>query len=787
MNPYISTSFFLFSVIVLPFSYVICFKCPSECSCHEDVVDCIGANLSSIPLDIPEETKYLNLNNNNIRRLENLPFRHLKMLTHLSLHDNKISKIDQDTFTGMSHLTVLYLQRNYLHSLDHGIFSGASNLKDLDLSKNKISDTNGIFKNLWTLKNLYISENYISHLKENSFSDMNNLEVLEISRNLLKKMNLKAFQNLKKLLILKVDQNMIDEITDTLPDSIPLQMLDLSRCEFRIFPEQIPKGIKYLNLGMNKLSSISRNNLENLSSLQMLILDNNRINNIEAKAFGSLTNLHELWLNHNAISNVPKFLPASLKSLVLDYNTIKTIPPQIFPEYSSLQTISLQNNHLNNIVASAFSNLDHLKELYLDGNNITCIQNDAFSYLPKLQILSLSKCLLKVIKKHAFRNLSNLKQLLITYIREPVLRIDNFVKNLPSLEIFNIQSSPSLIENITNSKLFLRTLSQTATNLKEFNIMNGDLTTLPKFVRTYLLNVTAVKLAGNLWFCDKELIFLYKWLIAKPSQFTQKDKITCAMPQDLRDFPVSNLTARHFVEMSMLEEIKTSPFELSNFIKNYKERIIVKDVNDMLANREYVDISVGMTKICPIDNNKQGKKTDATKTNYFTEKEIQSTMSYSHNKATSKKQTNFKEQNNSKINNKHKSASGIESDGNSNDRDVKRTEFIAETTTSNKPSVHNINFDVTTYQDTSNTKISTELFIRSSNDKIKNTDVPLTQTPSISNTSPTNKTPDYLKIWASTASVTTVGITLATSSLFYFVLRFRRRKSQSTNSQQSYL
>eukprot|EP00106_Octopus_bimaculoides_P015960 XP_014783402.1 PREDICTED: leucine-rich repeat-containing protein 15-like [Octopus bimaculoides] len=781
MRLYFWRIFTLFSAIVLP-QCAISLGCPLKCSCHGNIVDCIGANLSFVPLNIPIDTKYLNLDNNNIQSLESTPFQNLKMLTRLSLRDNQISSIDEKTFKELPQLSALYLQRNYLHSLNPGTFSGASNLRDLDLSRNTLSDINGIFKNLTNLQNLYISENFIRHLDENSFRDQVHLKLLELSKNLLKKLNLKAFQNLKSLSILKVDQNKIDGISESLPDGIPLQMLDLSRCEMRIFPSKMPKTVQYLNLGMNKLISISRDNLKNLTFLKMLILDNSRINYIEDKAFGGLTNLQELWLNHNAISMFPKYLPPSLTSLVLDYNKIKEIPPSTFPENSALQTISLQGNNLNNISEDAFVDLQNLKELILDDNHLVQIQDRAFSSLTNLETLTLSRCPLRVIKKDAFKGLTKLKQLYMTFVQEPAIEIEDFAVNLPSLEILDIQSSPSLIENITNSESFLLVLNQTATGLKEFNIMNGHLTTLSTSVRTYLSGVRIMKIAGNLWFCDEELITLYKWLATEPDQFIQRDQITCVLPKYLRGVPIHNLTTEEFVEMAALRKIKKDPAEFLNFVETYEERIIVKDVGDTSSN-EANEIFYKMTEYCPI-NNEEIAITD----DYRFSGEQSATSPFRHNIIEFEtKDSNYMERNSSKINNNYASASEqtkIESTQNSNTKVAKSYEVVTQTKTSNKPSVHMKHYDFTSFSSSSLDMSTNLLKTRIFNVDEQSPSVTIEGTTTISDSPPQNETPHYLKIWAAAASITTMGISLATGSLFYFVLRFRRRKSQTRNNQQ---
>ncbi|KAH9508116.1 Leucine-rich repeats and immunoglobulin-like domains protein 3 [Bulinus truncatus] len=119
----------------------------------------------------------------------------------------------------------------------------------------------------------------------------------------------------------------------------------------------------------NRLTAITESTFVQLSSLEVLQLDNNQISRIDDGALKHLTSLNTLELNSNEIS-------WSMEDV-----------SGIFRGLNSLTKLSLKWNSIRSIAVYAFSGLPKLRNLYLEENDITSIQLNAFETLRDLRDL----------------------------------------------------------------------------------------------------------------------------------------------------------------------------------------------------------------------------------------------------------------------------------------------------------------------------------------------------------------------------------------------------------------
>ncbi|XP_016312208.1 leucine-rich repeat and transmembrane domain-containing protein 2-like [Sinocyclocheilus anshuiensis] len=211
-------------------------SCPSGCSCNVNHTDCSDLNqlasLDSILDQLPFDTSYLNLSNNNFTTVEPGRFSH---------------------FCGLLHL---------------------------DLSRNLLSSINlGCFSNLSTLLHLNLSRNLLSSVFPSSFSHLNNLEVLDLSENLLVRLPVNLFSDLGSLTELVLRDNILKELNpDQFKGLTELRRLDLSFNSLSSMPTHLLDGLQnlvWLSLMGNKLRTLQRTSLEPATALQQLLLDGN--------------------------------------------------------------------------------------------------------------------------------------------------------------------------------------------------------------------------------------------------------------------------------------------------------------------------------------------------------------------------------------------------------------------------------------------------------------------------------------------------------------------------------
>jgi len=104
-------------------------RCPEACKCARGTVDCRNLGLTSLPPDIPADTKELRLERNHIEEIPAFAFRSAPGLRRIDLSRNRLARVAPEAFTYNKQLTTLILYDNQLSSLPPTSLSGLSNLQ----------------------------------------------------------------------------------------------------------------------------------------------------------------------------------------------------------------------------------------------------------------------------------------------------------------------------------------------------------------------------------------------------------------------------------------------------------------------------------------------------------------------------------------------------------------------------------------------------------------------------------------------------------------------------------
>lgn len=190
--------------------------------------------------------------------------------------------------------------------------------------------------------------------------------------------------------------------------------------------------------------------------------------------------LQELSLSHNQLSRFPRGLPPSLESLLL------------------------QENRITYITSGALRYLGNLTRLDLEYNQIRAIQPGAFQGLNKLQVLTLKG-----------NKLTSLPQ------------------NLPA-SLTHLDVSANCI-----SALDLVSLSSLV-NLQVLKINSNCLRSVPESAFDTLPRLRSVNLTNNLWVCECEILYLYRWLLS--GRIKMATDLVCAEPVHLAHRLLLNLS-----------------------------------------------------------------------------------------------------------------------------------------------------------------------------------------------------------------------------------------------------
>ena len=243
-------------------------------------------------------------------------FGSLPSLQHLEIRDCKLRTLPPRSFVGLSHLESLSIQSHnnqwsgILLHIDYEAFVGLEKVKSIKLSDNKIFEC-----------------------PARLFCPLHSVETIDLKNNRL----------------------------------VNLRDLGLSR----LSPEQCRVSVTKLDVGSNKLKTLTPGSLAAAHRLESLIVSHNELSVLEKMTFHSLRSLKDLDLSHNQVS---------------------ALPPDLFLDNPELQEVNLANNSITTIHLSVFKNLTRLQTLNLSRNLLdeTWLKEDIFSDLTRLRVLDIS-------------------------------------------------------------------------------------------------------------------------------------------------------------------------------------------------------------------------------------------------------------------------------------------------------------------------------------------------------------------------------------------------------------
>ncbi|CAF3725088.1 unnamed protein product [Rotaria sordida] len=166
--------------------------------------------------------------------------------------------------------------------------------------------------------------------------------------------------------------------------------VDCSNRSLHIIPSGIPKNIFKLDLQLNNLSIIRKDDFKAFRQLRILNLQDNQIHTIDIDAFRDLISLQKLRLNGNKLNHVTDGTLITLKQL---------------------QRLDLSSNRLRIIKKGMLQGLQEINNLQLDHNEISCIDPEAINGLKRLEIITLNSNNLTTLPILPFEQLIDLRVL----------------------------------------------------------------------------------------------------------------------------------------------------------------------------------------------------------------------------------------------------------------------------------------------------------------------------------------------------------------------------------------
>jgi len=347
---------------------------------------------------------YLNMSENTIKDIRDLGISGSDCslsVGSLDLSHNDLSSISSEAFENSKQLKVLILNNNKISQVHDGALNGLNELKTLDLSENNIVALPArLFLSTPELQQLKLDNNRLSVISSRLFHPLKKLIVMDLSGNLLKSdcetcLSKKSFQGLNNLIFLDLSMNKISSLQQSMFEDLNnLQSLDISGNEIQVIPSDSFHGLNNLyslKLSRNKISSIELRSLNGLSTLNSLDLENNSISSIPQGAFRNCSNLKDLNLYGNDMYRVPEAITSvsSLNSIDLGGNFIKKVDNISLSKLHNLIGLKLDHNKISFIEKDDFGSLPQLQILNLGGNNIVDIERGSFNQNKKLQAIRL--------------------------------------------------------------------------------------------------------------------------------------------------------------------------------------------------------------------------------------------------------------------------------------------------------------------------------------------------------------------------------------------------------------
>lgn len=303
----------------------------------------------------------------------------LRAVHTLNLQQNNISKIETGSFDILPGLKKLNLSFNHLETLPTGLFNQCQHLEEIDLQNNKLYQLPfDIFAQLTQLIVLNLSNNQLSshYIDSSIFSHLKRLVVLNLANNALTRIDSATFSELNFLQNLDLKNNSIGFVDDK--TFAPLTNLHT------------------LNLSGNRLHIVGNGLFNGLYVLSKLVLNNNLITVIDANAFVNCSSLKELDLSSNQLSDIPVAITSlhMLKSLDLGENRISELGNDSFRNLNQLTGLRLADNLISNITCGILYDLPKLSVLNLAKNKIISIERGSFDQNQVIEAIRLDKNLL---------------------------------------------------------------------------------------------------------------------------------------------------------------------------------------------------------------------------------------------------------------------------------------------------------------------------------------------------------------------------------------------------------
>ncbi|TSN95706.1 Toll-like receptor 3 [Bagarius yarrelli] len=491
----------------------------SKCRVMQRKADCSHMNLNTIPQDLPEDIRVLDVSHNRLVELKPLSLTRYRSLEQLDASSNSLKGVPAGLCQATPELWRLTLCHNEVHLLqvrdlrnctrlthidlsDNRLkligepFLGTENLVWLDVSRNKLTTAClGLRPQLPSLETLILAGNDITEIKKDDFNFLNkslSFRMLILSYLPLKKVDHGCFKPISKLQDLVLDgcklnsmflSRLCEELSDTLLRNLSVRNTQQVMLTHSTFKGLEKTNLTILDLSNNNMARITDGTFEWFPVLEYLSLEQNNLKLLTNGTFFGLRSLKKLNL-HLALTKTH----SSALPVIDDFS---------FQPLVQLEYLYMEKTSFREITENIFYGLPCLKELNLGWSNtgLKAISNTTFAALkgsPLLQTLNLTGMGIKSLGPGAFSNLGNLKILVLSHNFIYQRLMGEEFQGLNNIKEMYISYNQQMITLTSTSFIYVPTL--TALMLGHALTANLDIEPSPF---QFLINLTMLDLSNN--------------------------------------------------------------------------------------------------------------------------------------------------------------------------------------------------------------------------------------------------------------------------------------------------
>nr|XP_021206087.1 leucine-rich repeat protein SHOC-2 isoform X2 [Bombyx mori] len=224
-----------------------------------------------------------------------------------------------------------------------------------------------VFTKLDLVDYFSLADNSLPELPRHVLQHLPHVKTLDLCRNKITKLTEEDFRDIQELEHLLVADNQISEIEK----------------------DALPKGLKHVHLGINKLNTLN-GALRDLDDLEWIFINANNLKSIENELPTKAKKMQLIHAAHNELQSLPsdlKLMP-SLQSLYFYGNNIKSLD-ETLQKSRNLMRIGLSFNKIEFLTKDDFTEAEKLAELDIAYNELKYL-NGSLRSLKSLRYLNLT-------------------------------------------------------------------------------------------------------------------------------------------------------------------------------------------------------------------------------------------------------------------------------------------------------------------------------------------------------------------------------------------------------------